>query len=157
MNVLVACEYSGRVRDEFRLQRHNAWSCDLRPSLKGLFTGDWDLIIAFPPCTYLCSSGARWWKRYPERQVDAIDFVKKCIENPVGVLPNYLGKYSQIIHPWHYGDPYTKATCLWLEGLPLLEATDRVKPLGGIHWLMNSDRDLTFPGVARAMGEQWKE
>lgn len=148
MNVLVACEYSARVRDAFRARGHDAWSCDLLPSegswrwhIKGnvlplleMYDEPWDLLIAFPPCTDLSKAGARWWpeKIADGRQQRAIDFVdtlwkapieKVCIENPVGALSTKWRKPTQYVEPWQFGDPYQKKTCLWLRGLPPLKAT----------------------------------
>jgi len=143
LRVLVACEFSGRVRDAFIKQGHDAISCDILPSetpgphlqqdvLEVLDQG-WDLMIAFPPCTHICVSGNRWWAGTKERE-DAVFFVeslwnapidKICIENPVGVLStrSKLGKATQYIQPWQFGHPETKKTGLWLKNLPLLKET----------------------------------
>lgn len=182
LNVLVACEFSGRVRDAFAACGHNATSCDLIPSetpgrhiigdvLDVLDLG-WDLMIAHPPCTFLASSGARWFKDPVRRvkQYEAVDFVKAlmyadipkiCIENPVGILSTVICKPSQYIQPWQFGDPETKKTCLWLKDLPILEADNVVEGRnhsvhreapGPERW---KNRSRTFPGIARAMAEQW--
>lgn len=149
MRVLVACEYSGRVRDAFAAIGHDAWSCDLLPSDAGgdHYQGDmfniindgWDLMIAHPPCTYLASSGLHWNKRRPERAAlteESIDFVKRimdapipriAVENPIGCLSSRVRKPEQIIHPWWFGEDASKATCLWLKNLPLLTPTDIIK------------------------------
>lgn len=155
MRVLVACEYSGRVRDAFLALGHEAWSCDLLESestdtddkasrhLLGpveQFLGDeWDLMIAHPPCTYLSVAGARWMKTDPtrqEKQDDALAFVldlmnapidRICIENPVSVISTRIRKPDQIINPWEYGHGETKKTCLWLKNLPKLVPTDIVE------------------------------
>ena len=144
MRVLVACEFSGRVRDAFRALGHDAYSCDLLPSmsdntyhyqcdaLEVLRLYKFDLLIAFPPCTYLTVAGNRAFKENPERyklRLAAFDFVRAlwsapvprvCIENPAGYLSTHWQKPSQIINPYLFGDPVLKRTCLWLRGLPLL-------------------------------------
>lgn len=139
MKVLVACEYSGVVRDAFRALGHDAMSCDLLPTdvegphyqgdVRDILNDGWDLMIAHPPCTHLAVSGARWFKDKVEEQREALDFVrllmdapipKICIENPVSVISSKIRKPDQIIQPWQYGHGETKATCLWLKGLPLL-------------------------------------
>jgi site-specific DNA-cytosine methylase len=132
----------------------------------------WDLLIAHPPCTHLAVSGARWFKDKQEEQREAIEFVEAlwncdipriCIENPIGILPNRstLGKSTQIIQPWQFGHGETKATCLWLKGLPKLVPTDIVDgrearvhrmPPGPNRW---KDRSRTYEGIAKAMAEQW--
>lgn len=156
MKILVACEFSGRVRDAFRKRGHDAWSCDLLPTeLPGphyessiehilQFTeNEWDMMIAFPPCTHLCSSGARYWleKQKDGRQQQAITFFmylfessisKICCENPVGILSTIYRKPDQYIQPYQFGDPYIKKTGLWLKNLPLLEYTNIVEPIA--HW-----------------------
>ncbi len=159
MKVLVACEYSGTVRDAFLEKGHDAVSCDLlqteshhpqslsrhmRGDVKDVLDMGWDLMIAFPPCTYLCSSGLHWNKRRPERAAqteDALKFVqmlmdapipKIAIENPIGCISSRIRKPDQIIQPWQFGHPESKATCLWLKGLPLLKPTNVLeKPNGG--------------------------
>lgn len=146
MRVLVACEYSGRVRDAFRSQGHDAISCDLLPSLipgphvEGdvlpLLTQPWDMVIAFPPCTHLAVSGAKHFaaKQADGRQQQGIEFFMKfvyltehiprvAIENPVGIMSSLYRKPDQIVQPWMFGDEATKTTCLWLKGLPLLTPT----------------------------------
>lgn len=186
MNVLIACEFSGVVRNEFAKRGHVAVSCDLLPSETELigqsehYQGDvfdiidfgFDLMIAHPPCTRLCSSGARWFSKYEKEQKEAIEFVEKlwdanipkiAIENPIGVLPRLskLGKASQIIQPWMFGHGETKATCLWLKNLPLLKATNIVDGREArIHKLPPSKdrwkiRSRTFTGIGAAMAEQW--
>lgn len=182
MNVLVACEFSGIVRDAFIRYGHNAVSCDLiesesilGPHIKGdvrtvLCKQDYDLVIAHPPCTYLCSSGARWWGERKEEQLEAIEFVKYlwntnsyklCIENPIGILSNVFRRPSQIIQPWQFGHSETKATCLWLRRLPPLRPTNIVA--GTHHSIHRSPpskdrwkiRSRTFLGIAEAMAAQW--
>jgi len=150
MKVLVACEYSGIVRDAFAVKGHDAWSCDILPTespgnhiqddvLKHL-DKDWDLMIAHPPCTHLAVSGARWFtegKKDWSLQVEALDFVRKllnapidkiALENPVSVISTKIRKPNQIIQPFEYGHDVTKKTCLWLKNLPNLKPTKIVKP-----------------------------
>jgi site-specific DNA-cytosine methylase len=144
MRILVACEYSGTVRKAFRSIGHDAWSCDLLPSDDGSpyhYQGDvfdiidqkWDIMIAHPPCTHLAVSGARWFKDKINEQQHALDFVRKlmecnipkiCIENPISIISSRIRKPDQIIQPWQYGHGETKATCLWLKGLPKLVPTN---------------------------------
>ena len=190
MRVLVACEFSGIVRDAFRARGHDAWSCDLLesertgPHLRGdvlKVKQDWDLMIAFPPCTHLAVSGARWFKSKRKEQVEAIVFVERlwtagiyqiAIENPVGILStrSILGKPTQIIQPWQFGHRAQKTTLLWLKGLPPLQATEIVdageyyidKKHGWRHtkWFMDEfgnskARSKTFEGIAKAIAEQW--
>lgn len=151
MRVLVACEYSGRVRDAFTNRGHYAVSCDLLPSdtqglhyqgdVKDILKDGWDLLIAFPPCTHLSVIGAATWKQKQAdgRQQAALDFVRllmnapvpsTAVENPVGKINTAIRKPDQIIQPWMFGDPWTKRTCLWLRNLPLLEPSNIVKPWG---------------------------
>lgn len=181
MKVLIACEFSGIVREAFRKLGHDAYSCDLLESeipsdnhiqddvLKYL-KPEWDLIIAHPPCTYLAVSGARWFKDRQQEQQQALDFVKKlmdapvkkiCIENPVSVISSKIRKPDQIIQPWQFGHGETKATCLWLKGLPKLVPTNIVDGRENkVHKMPPSkdrwkNRSRTFQGVADAMAEQW--
>jgi hypothetical protein len=150
MKVLVACEYSGIVRDAFAAKGHDAWSCDILPteSPGNHFEGDvlehldkgWDLMIAHPPCTHLAVSGARWFaegKKPWSLQEEALDFVRKlldapinkiALENPVSVISTKIKKPNQIIQPFQYGHDVTKKTCLWLKNLPNLKPTKIVKP-----------------------------
>src|ERR1035437_6118091 len=178
MRGLVAWEFSGIVRDAFFAKGHMAVSCDLLPSerpgphaqgdvIKFLETvPDWDLMIAFPPCTYLASSGARWWKDHYEDQLRAIwfahllftrDIPRIAIENPVGRLSRAIRKPDQIIQPWQFGHGETKATCLWLKGLPLLVPTEIVNGrVERVHRMPQSkdrwrERSRTLPGIAEAM------
>lgn len=188
MRVLVACEFSGIVREAFRKRGHDAWSCDLLPTeipgphlqcdIRGILDSKlmesdnhrFDLMIAFPPCTHLAVSGARWFSKKKQEQVEAINFVKYlmeapihkiCIENPVGILSTKIRKPDQIIQPWQFGHGETKATCLWLKNLPLLKPTNIVEgranrvhrePPGPDRW---KNRSRTFQGIADAMAEQW--
>lgn len=150
MRVLIACEWSGRVRDAFIRKGHDAMSCDLLdtavpgPHYKGdvrdILYDRWDMVVSFPPCTHLASSGAAWFeeKRKDGRQQEAIDFFmlftdlpdcsRVAIENPVGIMSRLYRKPDQIIQPWWFGHPRTKKTCLWLKGLPLLVPTCMVEP-----------------------------
>ncbi len=182
MRVLIACEFSGIVRDAFIARGHDAWSCDLIPSERpgNHIIGDvrqycpigrWDMIIAFPPCTHLAVSGARWFpaKRASGEQQAALDFVgwfflrpeRVCVENPIGIISTQIKRPTQIIQPWQYGHPETKATCLWLQGLPTLKPTNIVdgrharvhrEPPGPDRW---KNRSRTYQGIANAMAEQW--
>ena len=204
MKVLVACEESQAVCNEFRKLGHEAYSCDIVPCSGGhpewhlqqdvlpLLKEKWDMIIAFPPCTYLTVTGNRWFNidRYGERAIqrhkdrkNAIDFFmafanadceKICIENPVGIMSSEWRKPNQIINPWQFGDAFEKKTCLWLKGLPELKPTNIVeipprkkfdsgKSMPSWYaeaWHLPKEeraklRSKTFPGIARAMAEQW--
>ena len=181
MKVLIACEFSGIIRDAFIARGHDAWSCDLIPSERPgkHYQGDvfdiiyenWDLVIAHPPCTDLASSGARWFKEKISdgRQQLSIDFFMKftrlnipfAIENPIGIMSTIYRKPDQIIQPWQYGHGETKATCLWLNNLPILKPTDIVtgrEPK--VHYMSPSEdraknRSRTYAGIAEAMAAQW--
>jgi hypothetical protein len=191
MDVLIACEFSGIVREAFAKRGHNAWSCDLLPSeipspkhmecdVRLLLREDcWDLMIAFPPCTHLAVSGARWWKGKRKEQKEALAFIwtlmlapieKIAIENPVGAINTQIRKPSQIIQPYEYGHPESKRTCLWLKGLPTLVPTrvlelpargrwDNQTPSGQNRLLPSpdrwKDRSRTYVGIAEAMADQW--
>lgn len=180
MRVLVACEFSGIVRDAFAARGHDAWSCDLLPTerpgnhiqgdvLKHLDDG-WDLMIAHPPCTHLAVSGARWFKEKSAQQYDALLFVdrllrcwipKIALENPIGVISTKIRKPDQIIQPWQFGHGETKATCLWLKNLPKLITTNIVDGrLARVHREppgpdRRRNRSRTYQGIAEAMAEQW--
>ena len=182
MRVLIACEYSGTVRDAFRAQGHDAMSCDLLPTDKPgpHYQGDvfdiidegWDLMIAHPPCTHLAVSGARHFaaKQADGRQADALFFVHRlldapisriCLENPVSIISSRIRKPDQIIQPWQFGHGETKTTCLWLKGLPKLIPTDIVQGRADrIHKMPPSPdrwklRSTTYQGIADAMAKQW--
>lgn len=146
MNILIACEFSGRVREAFEAKGHNAWSCDLLPTeipgkhivgnVLEILNGDWDMMIAFPPCQHLACSGARWFKNKVEEQKKAVCFFNKiieapikkiAIENSIGIMSRLYRKPDQIIQPWQYGHGETKGTCLWLKNLPLLKSTNIVE------------------------------
>ena len=185
MKVLVACEYSGNVRDAFIKKGHEAMSCDLMdtdvagPHYKGdvfdIINDGWDLMIAHPPCTFLCTSGARWLNdhRYPNRRKDreeAAEFFMKlynsnipkvCCENPVGYMTPYFRKPDQYVKPYEYGHPTTKKTGLWLKNLPKLASTDVVEGRENRVWKMPpsvdrwKERSRTYQGIAAAMAAQW--
>jgi len=184
VKVLVACEESQAVTKAFREKGHEAFSCDIEPCSGGrpewhiqgdvtpLLEQEWDMIIAFPPCTHLAVSGAKWFeqKRKDGRQQQGIDFFMlfvnaKCprvaIENPIGIMSTWYCKPSQIIQPWMFGHGETKATCLWLKGLPLLNPTVLVPGREQLIWRMppSADRSKlrskTFEGIAQAMSDQW--
>jgi site-specific DNA-cytosine methylase len=190
--VLIACESSGEVRRAFqRIFRYGKFvSCDLLPAddeqekahiqgdaIEAIKSHNWDLVIAFPPCTHLASSGARWFaqKRADGRQQEGIDFfmgvinaceeigAKWAVENPVGIMSTQYRKPNQIIQPWQYGHGETKATCLWLSGLPELIPTDIVEGREQRIWKMPpsadrwKERSKTYEGIARAMADQWSK
>jgi site-specific DNA-cytosine methylase len=180
MRILIACEFSGVVRRAFRARGHDAWSCDLLPAEDGgehiqddareCLVDGWDMLIAHPPCTHLAVSGARWFKDKAQEQAEALDFVRAlmaapiqriAIENPISIISSRIRKPDQIIQPWQYGHGETKATCLWLKGLPPLTPTNIVEgrearvhrmPPGPDRW---KERSRTFPGIAHAMAGQW--
>lgn len=180
MRVLIACEYSGVVREAFKERSHHAVSCDLLDSeipglhYKGnifdIIDQEWDMMIAFPPCTHLAVSGARWFKDKQQEQQEAIRFFMKlmdakipriAIENPIGIMSTLYRKPDQIIQPWQYGHGETKATCLWLSNLPLLTPTNIVEGREARIWKMPpspnraKERSRTYEGIAKAMSEQW--
>lgn len=180
MKVLVACEYSGIVRDAFLAKGHDAISCDLLPTEKpgphyqgdvfDIINDGFDLMIAHPPCTHLSVSGSRWFKYKQEEQKTALEFVRRlmaaqipkiAIENPISIISSRIRKPNQIIQPGQFGHGETKATCLWLKNLPLLIPTNIVEgrearihkmPPGPNRW---KERSRTFHGIANAMAEQW--
>lgn len=181
MNVLVACEFSGIVRDAFALMGHKAYSCDLleteRPGLhfqedvlRVIKRGHWDLMIAHPPCTHLAVSGARWFKDKGPEQRAALWFVQQlldapipriALENPVSIISTHIRQPDQIIQPWQFGHGETKATCLWLKNLPPLQPTRVVSGRASkVHKMAPSperwkNRSRTYSGIARAMAKQW--
>ena len=196
MRVLIACEYSGAVRDAFIRAGHYAASCDLLPSesplgdhyqcdVREIIDHGWDLMIAHPPCTYLCSSGLHWNKRRPERAqqtAEALDFVRLlldapieriALENPIGCISTQIRKPTQTIQPWQFGHDASKATCLWLKNLAPLRPTDLIAPRmvdGRKRWANQTDsgqnrlppsadrwkiRSETYQGIADAMAAQW--
>jgi len=219
VRVLVACEFSGAVRDAFAALGHDAWSCDLLPAetpgqhiegdVAAVLGDGWDLMVAHPPCTYLCVSGLHWNTRRPGRAAlteAALDFVrllldapipKIALENPVGCISTRIRPPTQTVQPWQFGHDASKATCLWLKNLPPLTPTEIVPGVlyccglrledgvgkygcpnchgekgarprwgnqtpGGQNKLGPSPdrwklRSLTYPGLARAMAEQWSK
>jgi len=180
MKVLIACEFSGIVRDAFIERGHDALSCDLLPTespgphyqgnVLDILDNGWDLMIAHPPCTHLAVSGARWFKYKQQEQQEALEFVielmeapipKICIENPISIISTRIRKPDQVIQPWQFGHGEVKATCLWLKNLPKLTPTHIVEgrearvhkmPPGPDRW---KERSRTYPGIAEAMAEQW--
>ncbi len=180
MKVLVACEYSGTVRDSFLKAGHYAMSCDLLPTeapgnhyqgdVRDVLGAGWDLMIAHPPCTHLAVSGARWFKDKQAEQAEALEFVRLllaapidriALENPISIISSHIRKPDQIIQPWQFGHGETKATCLWLKNLPLLTPTDIVNgrearvhkmPPSPTRW---KERSKTYAGIAAAMSNQW--
>lgn len=180
--LLVACEFSGTVREAFTRYGWDAWSCDLLPTerpsdrhyqgpVQDLLQEDrWDLMIAHPPCTHLAVSGARWFKHKQTEQAAALDFVKLlldapvphiALENPISVISTRIRRPSQIIQPWQFGHGETKATCLWLKNLPKLEPTHIVEGrTNRIHNMPETadrwkNRSRTYQGIADAMAAQW--
>jgi hypothetical protein len=180
MRILAACERSGRVRDAFIERGHTAYSCDIQPGegryleyhIQGdvleVLDKDWDIMIGFPPCTYLASAGqSEYYQPWRiQAREGAVMFVmalanaaipKIAIENPVGRLSTYWRKPDQIIQPYWFGESYVKRTCLWLKGLPLLTASDVYQGYKR-PWVDNGskrNRDITFAGIAQAMADQW--
>lgn len=180
MRVLVACEFSGVVRDAFARHGHNAWSCDLLPTesagqhiqadVLSVLGDGWDMMIAHPPCTHLAVSGARWFHEKQTEQGEALDFVRAllaapilriALENPVSIISSVIRPPDQVIQPWMFGHGETKATCLWLKNLPVLRPTNIVagrdnrihrEPPGPQRWM---NRSRTLVGIAEAMAAQW--
>jgi len=196
LKVLVACEFSGIVREAFRAKGHDAWSCDLLPTeipgqhiqgdVLSILNDGWDMMIGHPPCTHLACSGAAWFKNKQKVQDEAVSFFARllfatidriCIENPVGIISTKIKKPDQIIQPYHFGDPFQKTTCLWLKNLPQLKTLCFEMPLFGEElnkgefvqyasgrtmpkwyaesWGNGHERSKTFPGIAKAMADQW--
>jgi site-specific DNA-cytosine methylase len=180
MKILIACEYSATVREAFRLAGHDAMSCDLLPTeipgnhyqgdVFDIINDGWDMMIAHPPCTHLSVSGARWFKDKQKEQNEALRFVSDlmsadipriCIENPISIISTKIRKPDQIIQPWQFGHGETKATCLWLKGLPKLQPSNIVDGRENrIHKMSPGPergklRSITYRGIAEAMVEQW--
>jgi hypothetical protein len=190
--LLVACEYSGRVRDAFAARGWDAWSCDFEPTevpgqhyqgdVLNLLTERWDMMIAFPPCTYLCASGMHWTTRGlrdPKLTESALEFVRLlmeapihriAIENPVGAISTRIRRPDQRIQPWQFGEDASKATCLWLKNLPLLKPTNVLPAPETGRWGNQTasgqnrlspgpnrwkERSRTYQGIADAMASQW--
>ena len=180
MRVLVACEFSGTVRDAFIAEGHEAVSCDLLPSettgphyqgdVLDILGDGWDMMIAHPPCKHLATSGARWFPQKQEEQLRALDFVRQlmdapipriAIENPRSIISSRIRRPNQTIHPWQFGHDESKVTCLWLDKVPPLLPTeigngkrkwvDRLPPSPD-RW---KARARTYPGIAKAMATQW--
>ena len=174
MRVLVACEYSGTVRDAFRALGHDAWSCDLLPcdaDPKHHIHGDvievlgagWDLMVAHPPCTHLAVSGARWFKDKVSEQLEALAFVRTllaapipriALENPVSIISSHIRKPDQIIQPYMFGHEATKTTCLWLKDLPPLQPTQMVGK--GARHVTKSGRSLPKWYNLPPSADRWK-
>jgi len=180
MKILIACEYSGTVREAFSKLGHDAWSCDileteipgnhLQCDVREILRDGWDMMIAHPPCTHLAVSGARWFKDKKVEQAEALEFVRLllnapieriALENPISIISSHIRKPDQIIQPWQFGHGETKATCLWLQNLPKLQPTNIVEgreqriwkmPPGENRW---KERSRTFEGIAQAMASQW--
>jgi site-specific DNA-cytosine methylase len=180
MKVLVACEFSGIVRDAFLERGHDAMSCDLLPSeipgnhyqgdVREVLNDGWDMMVCHPPCTHLAVSGARWFKDKVHEQREALEFVrvlmyapieKIALENPVSIISSHIRKPDQYIQPWQFGHPETKKTGLWLKGLPCLKPTEIVEGRENrVHRMPPSpdrwkERSRTYYGIAQAMAEQW--
>lgn len=182
MRVLVACEFSGIVRDAFIAKGHDAWSCDVIPTerrgphivndVRNVLDWNWDMMIAHPPCTHLSYAGLRWFKSQPDRMKKAqqdFDFFMQMINAPIPMIAventrgftwKWYKKPDQIIHPCEFGHDVTKATCLWLRQLPPLMAT-LINPEPFVNWTKykgshnGHDRSRTFSGIAAAMAQQW--
>ena len=180
MKILIACEFSGVVRDAFTAAGHDATSCDLLPtekpgkhylgSVEDILHDGWDMMIAHPPCTHLAVSGARWFKEKQVEQAEALDFVRLlldapieriALENPVSIISSKIRKPTQTIQPWQFGHGEVKRTCLWLKNVPPLTPTDIVEgrearvhrmPPRPDRW---RERSRTFTGIAAAMAAQW--
>jgi len=179
--VLVACEFTGIVRQAFAVRGHDVWSCNLLPSeqpgqhiqgdVLAVLGEGWDIMLAFPPCTHLATSGARWFARKRPQQEAALDFVRQlleapipriCLENPLGVISSRIRPADQLIEPWEYGHQEMKRTCLWLKNLPYLQPTCLVWPREQKVWhntkgerRRGQDRSRSYPGIALAMSTQW--
>lgn len=180
MKVLIACEFSGILREAFRRRGHDSWSCDLidteiagkhiKSDVLEILHDNWDLMVAHPPCKYLAVSGARWFRYRQMEQKEALRFVRElmnapiekiCIENPISVISTRVRKPDQIIQPWMFGHGETKATCLWLKNLPKLKPTHIVQgrrqrvwrePPHTDRW---KNRSRTYLGISEAMADQW--
>lgn len=180
VRILVACEFSGTVRDAFTRAGAYAMSCDFLPSekpgphyqgdVRDVLDSGWDLMVAHPPCTHLAVSGARWFKEKVREQAEALEFVRMlmsapieriAIENPVSIISSRIRKPDQVIQPWQFGHGETKATCLWLKNLPKLVPSRIVEGREGRVWKMPPgpnrwrERSRTYPGIAEAMAAQW--
>tara|TARA_Y100001938_G_scaffold24206_1_gene31721 strand:+ start:338 stop:892 length:555 start_codon:yes stop_codon:yes gene_type:complete len=179
LKVLVACEYSGIVRDAFTKKGHDAYSCDIldtespgnhiKDDVLNHLNKDWDLMIAHPPCTHLAVSGARWFKNKKKEQLEAINFVKAllnaninkiALENPISIISTKIRKPDQIIQPWQFGHGESKKTCFWLKNLPKLKTTKIVEGREQRIWKLPPSknrwkiRSKTYQGIADAMANQ---
>jgi hypothetical protein len=182
MKVLIACEYSGITREAFKRLGHDVWSCDILPTeqpgqhivddVRNVLDFGWDLMIAHPPCTYTSAAGYRWFKIDPDRmrkaragyeffmQMVNAPIPKIAVENTRGLLWQWYRKPDCVVHPYYFGDPFTKATCFWLKGLPPLHSTNTVA-IKYQNWTKyygshtGHDRSRTFTGIAEAMAQQW--
>ena len=172
MKILVACEYSGTVRDAFIARGHDAISCDLLPTerpgphyqgdVRNILNDGFDLMVAHPPCTHLAVSGARWFKDKQKEQAEALDFVRLlldapieriALENPISIISSRIRKPSQIVQPWQFGHPEAKATCLWLKNLPPLKPTEVLeKPANG-YWQNQTPSGQNKLGPSK---DRWK-
>lgn len=182
MKVLIACEFSGIVRDAFTSLGHDAWSCDLLPTespgnhiqddVLDILNDGWDLMIAHPPCTHLAVSGARWFKDKKVEQEEALEFVRLllnapiehiALENPISIISSRIRKPDQIIQPWQFGHGETKATCFWLKNLPRLKPSNIVEGREQRVWKMSpginrwKERSRTLTGVGEAIANQWSK
>lgn len=193
--ILIACEFTATVRNAFRRRGHDAWSCDLEPTegdptyhiqgdVMDVLSRGWDMVIAFPPCTYLTKSNAWRWDAIADQRAEALEFVRTlmdapayriAIENPSGAIGTGIRKADQYVQPWHFGQPYQKMTGLWLKNLPTLVPDVQVKPDDVVPWVQSGygprnangkrtsggvvrkavDRNRTFEGIADAMARQW--
>jgi site-specific DNA-cytosine methylase len=173
MKVLIACEYSGAVRDAFIAQGHDAISCDLLPTdapgphyqgdVRDIIEDGFDLMVAHPPCTHLAVSGARWFKDKQVEQAEALDFVrlllsapisKIALENPISIISSRIRKPNQIIQPWQFGHPESKSTCLWLKNLPKLIAADILPLPASGRW---SNQTPSGQNKLGPSPDRWKE
>lgn len=190
MNILIACKCSGVVREAFRKKGHTVYSCDLLESednspyhfktdVRNIINDGWDLMVAHPPCTHLAVSGARWFKDKQQEQQEALEFIrfllnapieKIALENPIGIISSKIRKPNQIIQPWQFGHPESKATCLWLKNLPTLLPTNILTLPDKGYWNNQTpsgqnklgpsenrwkERSRTYTGIAEAMANQW--
>ena len=183
MNVLIACEFSGRVREAFKAKGHDAISCDLldteiesenhyKGDVRDILNVKWDMLIGFPPCTYLTKAGSRYWAKNRDKQEEALEFFRMllsldiphiALENPIGIISTRIRKPNQIINPYQFGHPEKKMTCLWLKNLPLLKPTKLIPKDERIDFISSDNPDAnrwkhrsrTFTGIAEAMADQW--
>lgn len=181
MKILVACEYSGKVRDAFAAKGHTVLSCDLLPSdspggwhyrgdVRDVLYAGWDMLIGFPPCTHLAVSGARWFANKQQEQQEGLEFFRMlwnapieriALENPVSIVSSRIARPAQVIQPYQFGHGEVKKTCLWLKNLPCLTPTNIVDGREARIWRMGPSPDRakkrseTYQGIADAMASQW--